>query len=906
MDEDLIATLHSRLRSFRDDGDVSQVTEFEALRDTTGLVGAMLGAYNATGKVDMTALHAIADMFLARAQAAPDDERREAELDLLRAALTPVAAAVPEPLRQALGISLPPAVDLNARYEVGLTLLTKAAGGDSEAIDGAVEALREVVGLLPPGSRNLPAVLSNLATALKMRYEQTDAEEDLTFAQAAAQAAVSLDEVGLKNGGSKTTGYGIHQAVYGQLASMAYRRTPERAHAVAAVGAYRAAREALPRDHPARSEVVTSSLQLLHALMDDFGDMEVFDEAVELARENLGQPDDPGYPDRLTALGSFFQQAYERTGDTAYLDTALDNDEQAMALMPPGHGFRAATLTNANLHLRLKYEITGDPEYLEKAIAAGREAVAAGQEGHPALFMYLNGLNALALALRHRFALTGELSSLEEAIELGREATQLSPPGNLRAQYLTGLSHALELRHARIGSAADLDEAVEAARSAVSEYAPQNQDRALLLANLAGVLGTIGTLGALTEAVDVLREARGLLPADHSTWHLCGANLCSVLRSRYELTHGYDDLAEAIAVGRETIAIAGAQFFDAYAQLNLGLALGRSYQLDGDPAAAAEAIHMLRGGARLATQRPSLRLQFATEWAALAAATGDWPEAAQAYELAVELHVRLAARHLRRADLEHQLASGIGLIANAAGCAVRAGDPSLAVRILEQGRGIMLSQALDLRGDMSELEAQAPELAARFRAFSSALEDTQPFARTGAVSDSGYASDGDRRAAYARDWDALLAQIRSRPGLKSFLRSPDEAELRAAASGGPIVIVNMSRFGSDAVIVTADRVAAVPLPGLTSEACADRGARFLMATYSLTGRRGDPAREVVMDTLAWLWEVHRRAGPLIPRYHRAPRGRCGLATPMVVADRAREPAAGAHGGPSRRQLRQPA
>ena len=853
MDENLIAAVAGRVRGFREDHDPGQVAGFEALKDAMRLAGAMAGGYLATGELNLVALQVVMEMFVARAETAADDEGREAEMDRLRFFLQPVAAGLPEPLREALGVSPEPSVDFDARYQAGMALLVKANSGDKGAIDGAVATLNEVVGLMSPDSPGLPTVLSNLGIALKLRYEQTDAEEDLTMALSAAQAAL-----GLQDDGAKTNGYGLHQAGYGELESMAFRRTGDKAHAAAAVRAYHTAREILPREHPDGPAMLHNSLLLLLALIKDFGDMEFFDEAVEAARAELGQADDAQRPGRLNTLAIIYQDAFDRTRDMAFLDTATEYFEQALALMPPGHEYRAATLTNVNLNLRFRYEMTGDAGYLDRAIATGREAVAAGPEGHPDLSMYLNGLHTLSIALRSRFALTGDLPSLEEAIELGRTATRLAPPGASRAAYLNSLSHALRLRHDRVDSAADLDAAVEAARSAVSEFPAQSQERAPYLGNLAASLGWLDTPAALDEAVDALREGRGLLPADHPHWHLCSANLCAMLRSRYQLTQRPDDLAEAIAVGRETMAAASIRLHEATAQINLGLALAASHRLDGDPATLAEALRLLRDGAGLVTQRPSLRLQFAEQWAVLAAETGDWAQAARAFELAVELNVRLAARHLRRADLEHQLTSERWLTADAAGCAVRAGKPSLAMRVLEQGRGVMLSQTLDLRGDMSELEAQAPDLAARFRAIGSALEGTQPRSRTGTASDAEDPADGDHRAALARDWDALLADIRSRPGLENFLGSPDEAELRAAAAGGPIVVVNMSRHGSAAVIVTADGVAAVPLPGLSVEAYFEYSTRFLAASSSLTGRPGDPARDVVMDTMAWLWEVIAR------------------------------------------------
>ena len=64
----------------------------------------------------------------------------------------------------------------------------------------------------------------------------------------------------------------------------------------------------------------------------------------------------------------------------------------------------------------------------------------------------------------------------------------------------------------------------------------------------------------------------------------------------------------------------------------------------------------------------------------------------------------------------------------------------------------------------------------------------------------------ERRRA-ARDWDAAVDQIRQIKGFEHFLRPVPFTDLRAAASDGPVVIVNISRHGSHALIITpaADR-----------------------------------------------------------------------------------------------------
>jgi len=73
----------------------------------------------------------------------------------------------------------------------------------------------------------------------------------------------------------------------------------------------------------------------------------------------------------------------------------------------------------------------------------------------------------------------------------------------------------------------------------------------------------------------------------------------------------------------------------------------------------------------------------------------------------------------------------------------------------------------------------------------------------------------DRRMALASEWDDLLAQVRRLNGFQDFLRPPPLEQLLPAAKEGPVVIINVSRWRSDALIVRADGVAERELPGLS-------------------------------------------------------------------------------------------
>lgn len=87
----------------------------------------------------------------------------------------------------------------------------------------------------------------------------------------------------------------------------------------------------------------------------------------------------------------------------------------------------------------------------------------------------------------------------------------------------------------------------------------------------------------------------------------------------------------------------------------------------------------------------------------------------------------------------------------------------------------------------------------------------------------------DRRMALAREWDELVEKVRELDGFEDFLKPPRLQDLLPAAVGGPVVVINVSQWRCDALIVKTDGVRTVPLPELGMEDAADRANRYLEA-----------------------------------------------------------------------------
>jgi CHAT domain len=87
----------------------------------------------------------------------------------------------------------------------------------------------------------------------------------------------------------------------------------------------------------------------------------------------------------------------------------------------------------------------------------------------------------------------------------------------------------------------------------------------------------------------------------------------------------------------------------------------------------------------------------------------------------------------------------------------------------------------------------------------------------------------DGRMALAREWDRLVAEVRTLNGFENFLQPPPLADLLPAAARGPIAIINVSRWRCDALLVRTSGVEVVELPRLTLAAVIDKTTGYLRA-----------------------------------------------------------------------------
>ncbi|MFM9499033.1 caspase, EACC1-associated type [Streptomyces galilaeus] len=433
-----------------------------------------------------------------------------------------------------------------------------------------------------------------------------------------------------------------------------------------------------------------------------------------------------------------------------------------------------------------------------------------------------------------------------------------------RALAASGLAHTLRLQAQMTGSSDLIDDSVNLYRKALAESRPDSVDHARHLANLGDTLRlraeVMGDRASLDEAIELLRTAVAAASEGHLDRVFCLTGLGNALRLRAQETSDSASLMEAADILRAAVEGAEPGRSDSALPLqSLGGTLWGIAKITED-AGMDEAIEAWRAAALTEGAPIRLRIDAARQWGEAAADREGAAAGSEALSLAVSLLPHLAAWQIDLVDQERQLADYLGLASDAAACHLAAGDPRAALLVLEQGRGVVLSRIMDIASESASLREAAPELADEFESLKALLNAEEPAAdgsdgfRPTSLMVSGQAS--DRRHSAARRLDTLLTLIRQVPGFERFLLTPTVEELSKAAEAGPVVTVNVSRYRTDALILSSHGLEVLPLHALTPDTLRQRTEEFLAAVTppEHAFETQVAAQLKIREMLAWLWD----------------------------------------------------
>ena len=676
--------------------------------------------------------------------------------------------------------------------------------GEIDDLNEAIDVGREALSLCTPGYRYRSMSLSNLALSLSSRYEQLGRIDDLNEAIVLNQEALSL----------RPPGHSDRLISFINLSkclTLQYQLLGEIDDLNRAIVLDREALSICPPRHPYRPMSLSNLATYLSSRYERLGGIDDLNEAIRLSREALSLCP-PGHPHRamsFISLGKCLMFQYRLLGQIDDLNEAIVFCREALSICPPGHPHRPMALSNLAGYLSFQYEQLGGIDDLDEAIVMSREALLLRPPGHPDRPMsFIN----LAKCLSSRYDQLGGIDDLNEAIDLDQEALSIHSAGHPnRSMSLNNLATDLSSRYAQLREIDDLNKAIVLAKEALSLCSPGHPGRSMSLMNLAVQLSMrydqLRTIDDFDEAIVLDREAVALCPPGHPDRSKSLNNLAIHLSSRYEQLGEIDDLNEAIVLGREALLLCPPEHPDRSLPLNnLAIDLSSRYKhfIDIVDLNAAykdkQELFTLYTELEHAPQPvSSAGLTTVKAWIK-AAEEFNHPSTLPAYETALRLLVQHSAalpalpHHL---DLVKSLSSSLAVDAFSA--CLRNQSLTKAVELLEQGRAVFWSQLTRLRSPLDKVIKSGPQgkvLADEFIRLTSlvrnALNLPGPYQH-------------DRVCRLNLELQSVVSKIRELSGLSRFLLPSLFTDLQRAARDGPVIIMNASKYGCDALVVFADK-----------------------------------------------------------------------------------------------------
>ncbi|KAJ9419719.1 CHAT domain-containing protein [Fusarium oxysporum] len=509
-------------------------------------------------------------------------------------------------------------------------------------------------------------------------------------------------------------------------------------------------------------------------------------------------------PDLFSKLAMSAYERYIQTGGKDDISEAIDWAKQGIDLENGSNSLLRQWLNNLGVFLETRYERTGEMNDLEEAIQIAQQAVKSTPGDHPDLAAMLNNLGN---KLESRYEQTGEMRDLEEAIQIAQQAVKSTPGDHPDlAAMLNNLGNMLERRYKRMGEIRDLEEAIQIARQAVKSTPDDYPDLAGILNNLGNKLKNryeqTGEMRDLEEAIQIAQQAVKSMPGDHPDLAAMLNNLGNKLESRYERTGEMKDLEKASAYLLEAWSCLNAvPFHRVKAAAKCLELLAKQHRVD-------QGIDL---GRRILDLLPSVH-------------TGA----------------------LDRNDQQFVVSTFAGVASNLCSFLLSANRSSEALEHLEQSRAIIISQLLDNRSDLSSLRQDHSQLANQYQSLVDEVNAPTRQITTGVAA----ALLRKRRQEAAAELDTCLKEIRCVPGYERFMLGQTVAEMQECITEGSIVVINITDFRSDAIIVSNNSLRTIVLPELS----ASKARLWVNKDWSTKKRSEQRGKnDQFLDYLSWLW-----------------------------------------------------
>ncbi|CEL57349.1 hypothetical protein RSOLAG1IB_02088 [Rhizoctonia solani AG-1 IB] len=204
---------------------------------------------------------------------------------------------------------------------------------------------------------------------------------------------------------------------------------------------------------------------------------------------------------------------------------------------------------------------------------------------------------------------------------------------------------------------------------------------------------------------------------------------------------------------------------------------------------------------------------YALEWTQLASEY-TYLNPIQAFRATIDLLPHFIWLGATTPQRYQDLALADNVALRAASAAIQSSDYDLALEWLEHARCVVWNQTLMLRSPVvDKLALSYPDLASRLQSVSQQLHH----ASSGSSASASVTDTPEHRHRLAREYEHLLAEVRSVPEFEDFLRPTKVQGLKRAARYGPIVVINCHEAQCDALLVlpSHDHIVHLALPDFT-------------------------------------------------------------------------------------------
>lgn len=532
---------------------------------------------------------------------------------------------------------------------------------------------------------------------------------------------------------------------------------------------------------------------------------------------------------RLSSLGRVLELHHRQTGKFESLQEALKHSTEAVRLLEPGNPRASSWLHNLSMLSLSMYERTRAIEDLGFAIEQAWKALHHTSHTHT---LYADRLNGLSVLYSHLFDRSGQLRDIGLSVRFSREALSLAEAkSEHRSSFLNNLASHLTKRFEVKADLVDAAQAIYCEDEALL-ISQNSASRPAYWVNMSQVLHTVYEKSQarclLETAVLVLDHALSEIP-DH---HPLRPKVLSSLAAEYMQLGGYDEPMNHQRRIYWTLA------------LKLLLEAWKSDLAD-----------------------PYQRIQLAYLVSDIYLALGQWSYAGQILVESFKLLPLVTSRALEIGDQQDVISRMTGLIGTLAIIVLETyNDPDRSLEYLEGGRGLIQSGFFQNDADLDRLEAiddRCARLAGQFRSLQRDLTDPTASLAKGGI------SLAQTKRQIEQDFQHVLDDVRAVPGFSQFQRSLSINQIKQASAGRIIIVINPTRLGSNAFIVTSNAVLPFTFDSLHFE---DGERHIRNFRIRILAAKPNKQNKLFRETLTWLWDSV--ALPLFQYMRLKPRGGC--------------------------------